>query len=146
DLRGHGDSTATPAQVSDWNRFGADVLAVIDTLDLAAAGRPVVAFGHSMGGAALVLAELARPGTFAGLWLFEPILPPAATVGFEGPNPMSEAAERRREVFESMEAAIENFSTKPPLDVFTPAAMRAYVEHGFSPQPDGTVRLKCPGA
>jgi pimeloyl-ACP methyl ester carboxylesterase len=148
DLRGHGDSPATPAQVSDWHRFEADVLAVVDALDLAPGGDgpPLYGFGHSMGGAALLLAELARPGTFAGLWLFEPIVPPPHSVNFEGPNPMAEAAERRREVFDSFDAAIENYSSKPPLDVFTPAAMRAYVEHGFEPLPDGTVRLKCRGA
>ena len=146
DLRGHGDSPATPAQVSDWHRFGSDVLAIVDQLDLAAGGSPPVGFGHSMGGAALVLAELARPGTFAGLWLFEPILPPLHTINFEGPNPMADAAERRREVFESYGAAIENYSSKPPLDVFTRPAMEAYVMYGFAPLRDGTVRLKCRGA
>ncbi|MGI8662453.1 MAG: alpha/beta fold hydrolase [Acidimicrobiales bacterium] len=144
DLRGHGDSAATPAQVSDWNRFGTDVLAVVDQLERQNAR--LYGFGHSMGGAALLMAELLRPGTFAALWLFEPIVAPPSSVSSEGPNPMAEAAARRREVFESVAAAIANYASKPPLDVFTPEAMAAYVEHGFASQPDGTVRLKCRGA
>jgi pimeloyl-ACP methyl ester carboxylesterase len=59
---------------------------------------------------------------------------------------MAEAAERRREVFDSWDAAIENYSSKPPMNVFAPEAMRAYVTGGFAPQPDGTVRIKCRGA
>ena len=34
---------------------------------------------------------------------------------------------------------------KPPLNVLAPDALRAYVDHGFADQPDGTVRLKCRG-
>jgi pimeloyl-ACP methyl ester carboxylesterase len=46
-------------------------------------------------------------------------------------------------VFESRDAAYENFASKPPLDVFTAPALRAYVDHGFADTPDGQVRLKC---
>ncbi|MEO7555113.1 MAG: alpha/beta fold hydrolase [Acidimicrobiales bacterium] len=156
DLRGHGDSPATAEQVRDWARFGDDVLAVIDGTGVTdGTASPHYGFGHSMGGAALVLAELARPGTFAGLWLFEPILPPAtvapaddggAAAARRGGEGLAAAAARRREVFDSVDAAAEHYSSKPPMDVFTPEAMRAYVEHGFAPLLDGTVRLKCRGA
>ena len=42
----------------DWNGFVDDVLAVIDAWGVA----PLVAVGHSKGGAALLLAEQRRPG------------------------------------------------------------------------------------
>ena len=88
--------------------------------------------GHSMGGTALVMAELARPGTFRGLVLFEPILFPPDVNRPEGPSPMIEAARRRRAVFASRDEAYENFAGKPPLDALTPEVLRAYVDHGFA--------------
>jgi pimeloyl-ACP methyl ester carboxylesterase len=58
-------------------------------------------------------------------------------------NPMSAAALRRRATFPSVEAAIENYASKPPLDALDPAALRAYVEHGFASTPDGGITLRC---
>ena len=77
DYRGHGDSDDPPTDIGDWSRFGDDAVAVAEALDLEGA----LGFGHSMGGAALLMAELARPGTFAGLVLFEPIAFPATRIG-----------------------------------------------------------------
>lgn len=36
--------------------------------------RPIYGFGHSLGGAISALVELNRPGTFRGLFLFEPVV------------------------------------------------------------------------
>jgi len=98
-----------------------------------------------MGGAALVMAALDDPSLFAGLVLFEPIVPqPGRIPGRAGnENPLSAGARRRRATFPSFEAAIANFSAKPPLDVLTPEALRAYVEHGFRLGEDGQVHIKC---
>ena len=143
DWRGHGDSVVPHEVDYAWQGFAEDVEAVLDPLD----GGVVYGFGHSMGGAALLMAEADRPGTFAGLFLYEPIVPPpGAFVRAEGvDNPLAAGAEKRREVFDSYEAAIANYASKPPLNVFTPEALRAYVEDGFALQPDGTVLLKCRG-
>jgi pimeloyl-ACP methyl ester carboxylesterase len=146
-----------------WHGMTDDVLAVIDHLGLADAGteasaRPggVRAVGHSMGGAALLLAELRCPGTFAGLWLFEPIVIPRSEGMFPRSNPMAAAARRRRSWFPDREAAYANFVAKPPLDTLDPGALRAYVDHGLRPRPgqhgdgpdgadgaDDPVELKC---
>ena len=101
--------------------------------------------GHSKGGASLLMAELARPGTFAGLWVFEPIVFPQRPGGEGEANPMAAGARRRREVFPSRADAYDNYAGKPPLQVFHPEALHAYVDHGFADLPDGTVRLKCRG-
>jgi len=143
DERGHGDTAPSEAGQS-WHGFGTDALAVVDELGL---DRPF-GVGHSAGGAALLLAELARPGTFRALWVFEPIVPPApaghgATPFPAGANPLAEGARRRREVFDSREAAYENYAGKPPFSALAPDALRAYVDFGFTDLDDGTVRLKC---
>lgn len=143
DERGHGDSGPAPGGDYDWSGFALDALAVVDGFGL---DRPA-AFGHSCGGALLLLAEQARPGTFSSLYLFEPIVRPDDGPGQPTPgNPLAAGALRRREVFTSRDEARANYAGKRPLSALEPAALDAYVEHGFSDEPDGTVRLKCRGA
>jgi len=140
DLRGHGDSPVPQGFQIDWHGFGEDVLAVVDALELT----DVVAAGHSKGGAALLLAEQARPGTFRSLYLFEPVVFPPLKMDLPpGVNPLAEGARRRRRTFDSFDAAYENFASKPPLNALHPEALRAYVDFGFQMLPDGTVSLKC---
>jgi pimeloyl-ACP methyl ester carboxylesterase len=144
DERGHGDSDPAPDGNYDWNGFATDALAVIDALHLGD-DSPLRAVGHSCGGALLVLAEERRPGTFAELWLYEPVMVPLdglpALPG--GENPLAAAARRRRPTFASRDAAYDNYAGKPPFDVLDPGALHTYVEYGFALQPDGSVRLKC---
>ena len=145
DLRGHGDSTTPEGRGMDWNGFADDILAVVDAWGI----DDLVAVGHSKGGAALLLAEQRRPGTFAALWCYEPVVFPTGGAG--GPmavpsdtnNPLAEGALRRRHTFATRQAAYDNFAAKPPLSALDPAALHAYVDHGFADQPDGTVTLKC---
>ena len=142
DERGHGDSDPAPGDDYDWNGFATDALAVIDGLELG----PVLAAGHSCGGALLLLAEQRRPGTFAKLWVYEPVMIPAeglSTLPVPGENPLAAGARKRRATFASKDAAYDNYAGKPPFSILDPAALRAYVEHGFANQPDGSVRLKC---
>lgn len=142
DERGHGDTPPSEAGQS-WHGFARDALAVVDELGL---DRPF-GVGHSAGGAALLLAELARPGTFRALWVFEPIVPPLPAGGSppfpSTANPLAEGARRRREVFDSRDAAYDNYASKPPFSALDPEALRAYVDFGFADLEDGTVRLKC---
>lgn len=145
DERGHGD-TAPAEDGQSWHGFAVDALAVVDELGL---DRPF-GVGHSAGGAALLLAELARPGTFRAIWCFEPIVPPAIPAHAHPgdtprANPLAAGARRRREVFDSRDAAYDNYAGKPPFSVLAPDALRAYVDYGFDDLDDGTVRLKCRG-
>ena len=157
DARGHGDSGKAPDGDYDWRGFADDTVAVIDGLGL---GRPR-AVGHSSGGAALLLAEEARPGTFASLYCYEPVVPrvedrpaspaPVATEAV-APEPvapdsnlLAAGARRRREVFASRDAAFANYVAKPPFNRFDPDCLLAYVRYGFDDLADGTVRLRCRG-
>lgn len=142
DFRGHGDSTLPDGASLDWWAMAADLLALVDHLGLS----EVSAVGHSMGGAAIVMAELERPGTIDVAWLFEPILFRGdRSTTQEQPSPMAAAARRRREVFDSREEAFERYASRPPFSGVDARALKAYVDYGFDDLPDGTIRLKCRG-
>jgi pimeloyl-ACP methyl ester carboxylesterase len=141
DFRGFGDSEPPADWDVDWNGYGVDALTVARALDDDGSG-PLIGVGHSMGGAALLMAALDAPELFAGLVLFEPIvMPPAPTMNPS--NYLAEGARRRRPVFDSYDAALANFGAKPPMNAFTPAALEAYVRFGLRETDDGRVQLKC---
>jgi pimeloyl-ACP methyl ester carboxylesterase len=139
DFKGHGDSPLPAGYQISWERFGDDVLAAVDAIG----GGPLVAAGHSKGGAALLTAEERRPGTFAGLWLYEPIVVPPFGERPAGENPLAAGAARRRAGFASRDEAVANYAGKPPLNVLRPDALEAYVEHGFADVAGGGITLKC---
>ena len=141
DFRGHGDSTLPASGDLGWSGMADDVRAVVELA--AEDDRPLLGVGHSMGGAGLVLAELARPGTWAGLWCYEPIVFPRLLEGPPPANFMAATARRRRAVFADRDAAFANYHVKPPMNAFDPDALHAYVDHGFRSLPDGSVELKC---
>ena len=138
DYRGHGD-TPRPDGPVVWDRYGDDAEAMARSLD-----GPIVAFGHSMGGACLLMAAHRDPSLFSRLVVFEPIVfPPDGLRPGGGDSPLVAGARRRRASFPSYEAAIEHYGRKPPLGAFTPEALDAYVRYGFAPGDDGEVHLKC---
>ncbi|MHB1534431.1 MAG: alpha/beta fold hydrolase [Acidimicrobiales bacterium] len=137
DHRGHGSSGKAPdGRYDDWNLFVDDTLAVVDALG----GIPLSVVGHSIGGAVALLAEQRRPGTFAQIFCYEPIvfppMPPSA-------NRLGELARKRRATFASRAAARANYAAKPPFSRFAPAALDAYVAFGLVELPDATVTLAC---
>jgi pimeloyl-ACP methyl ester carboxylesterase len=120
------------------------VLAVAEVLAERSPGEPLVGFGHSKGGAALLLAEQRAPGTFDALYLYEPVVFPATpTFGGPGEHPLATGALRRRRTFTSKDEAFENYAAKPPFNALRADALRAYVQHGFADDPEGGVTLKC---
>ncbi len=144
DYRGHGDTARPDDWQVDWDRYGDDAVA---------AGRAIapdgglVGFGHSMGGAGLLMAAHRDPGLFDVIVAFEPIVfPPREIDPHDGTENngtiLSRGARKRRASFESFDEAIANYSSKPPMMAFDPDVLRLYVAHGFRPAPEG-VRLKC---
>jgi pimeloyl-ACP methyl ester carboxylesterase len=142
DFRAHGASVVPAGRPLPWVEMGEDVEAVVRSL-ATEPGR-LLGIGHSMGGAALLLAEQAVPGTFAGLWLFEPIAPPpSGLAALAGGNRLAEGAARRRPTFASHAEALANYASKPPLHTWRADALHAYVRHGFVTGEDGAAHLAC---
>jgi len=141
DFRAHGASSRPVGRPLVWAGMADDVIAVVTALS---PDEPLAAVGHSMGGAALALAEVARPGTIARAWSFEPILFERLPTGDEPqPSEISEGARRRRPTFPSREDAFERYASRPPLGLLDERVLRAYVEHGLEELPDGSVTLRC---
>ena len=153
DYRGHGDTPRpsrrgwTTGQV-DWDGYGDDALAAARAI---APDGGLTGFGHSMGGAALLMAAHRDPDLFEhDRHLRADRVPPAGTGDGTGPDgdapgeppSLVAGARRRRPTFDSFDAALANFASKPPMMNFDPDVLRLYVAHGFRPSPEG-VRLKC---
>ena len=138
DFRGHGDSSATLDVDFGWDRMAEDVAAVADHIG----GGPLHGFGHSMGGAALLLAETDAPSTFRSMYLFEPIVFTEKFSG-NGQTEMSAAARRRRAEFESRAEVLYRYANRPPFNAVHAGFVAGYIDNGFAEQPDGRVRLKC---
>jgi pimeloyl-ACP methyl ester carboxylesterase len=140
DFRAHGSSRAASGWDGGWEGFASDVLTVLGGLGIEHA----YGFGHSLGGASILLAEEAVPGTFRHLYCFEPIVAPILhplAPSFD--NPLSTTTAWRRERFASKREALENYASKPPLSILHPAVLASYVEYGFETEGDGQVRLLC---
>ena len=137
DWTGHGRSRppaglGVSAERYEWRTVAPrDVFELLAEQSSATAGRPLVGVGHSFGGAGLVLAELARPGTFRGLVLVEPIIraPEAGAT-----HPLVERTRRRRARFDvaSLDDVREHFAARA-YAMWDPAALAGYVERGFRP-------------
>ena len=130
DFAGHGLGPDLALPV-DWRRFGEQVL---DETEPGGIG-----VGHSMGAAAMTMAQLADPDRFRFLLLIEPMI-------FPGPygrqdRQISEVALRRKNSFESREAARENFASKDAFAGWDEAALDGYVECGLVGE--GPVELAC---
>ncbi len=131
DFAGHGSGPPLDPPV-DWRTFADQVLAETEPGG--------VGVGHSMGSAAMVMAQLLDPGRFRFLVLVEPIILPGPYGPLE--HPVIEVAAKRRRRFESREAAREAFAAKEPFSRWHPGALDGYVECGLVGE--GPVELACP--
>ncbi len=110
--------------------------------------RDAVGVGHSLGGVVTMFAALRRPELFKSLVLIEPTFlppslldsvlsdPPAITVD---EIPIIKAARKRRNGWESRQAAFDHFRVKDVFDGWTDRTLWDYVEHGFREDEQGQV-------
>ncbi len=130
DFAGHGSGPTLDLPV-DWARFGEQVL---DETEPGGIG-----VGHSMGAAAIAMAQVQDPTRFRGLILIEPIIFPGPHVRVE--HFLSPGALKRKREFPSREAALANFASRQLFARWHPDALAGYVECGF--RGDGPVTLVC---
>lgn len=130
DQPGHGLGPELEPPI-DWRDFGEHVLEVTDPRS--------IGVGHSMGAAALAMAQIEDPDRFLALVLIEPIMFPGPWERRE--NEMSERAERRRREFSSREAAADSFRGRGAFVGWDEGAFQGYIRCGLVG--DGPVRLAC---
>ena len=134
DFPSHGGAPRWETPI-DWWDLGAYVLDQV-----AGAARPVIGVGHSMGGAAILMAEIKAPGTFSELVLVEPIVFPPPYGEYEGPQ--VRLARKRRNSFASRQEARDNFADKLPFSAWHPMAFEGYLDCGLIETTEGT-ELAC---
>ncbi|KAH8057097.1 nuclease [Aureococcus anophagefferens] len=107
---GHGGSRRCPGEGASETRYDLatvgrdDVLDVLDALRGPDAGRRAFAVAHSIGAQLCFHAEQHRPGAFAGLCCFEPMVypaPPPAPRDAKGPSPFIKTTLKRRSAWPS---------------------------------------------
>lgn len=142
DMRGHGASTL-PAVVDGWQGwlgYRDDLLALLAS---ETAG-PVILAGHSMGGAASLLAAAEAPEHVKSLVLFDPVLLDTARAAADaGDNPLAQGADRRRANFPDKAAAITAYTGRGAFRSWSSEQLADYVEAGFRATPEGEVTLTC---
>jgi pimeloyl-ACP methyl ester carboxylesterase len=150
DARGHGRSAgfwpdAGPGALVEWEVFAGDTLAIVAAV--APQARWLLA-GHSMGGSASLLAAVAQPERVAGLVLIDPPMIPfalareALAAGGRTPNPMADAAEKRRAEYPDLASARERWRGRGVFSGWADADLDAYLADGVVGG-DAGVRLAC---
>lgn len=145
DRRGHGASHKPSTDRYHFLDFASDLCAVIEALDLT----DIFGVGHSAGATDLLLAAKLLPRSFSRLFVMEPtVMDPRAgraeSAGLSNSGMAYVQGVLRRQVeFDSAAAAFQRFRRAPAFANWSEGALWAYVRHGFSPLPDGRVRLLC---
>ena len=148
DMRGHGASVgaANLSTFRGWETYYRDMIALLDSLD-----EPVWLAGHSIGATTSIMAAARRPDKVLGLILAEPVIMDpvqglklglAKLLRQSHRLSLAAGAARRRRVFDSHAAALDNYRGRGGFKTWPEAWLNAYVQHAFVPQGD-QVQLAC---
>ncbi|MGK5093239.1 alpha/beta hydrolase [Deltaproteobacteria bacterium TL4] len=152
DFRGHGLTTAraVPEKLISWDQYCDDLIPFLEQLET-----PVYLAGHSMGGTISMVTAALRPDLVKGLILIEPVLPSRLSsfiltfyhkLGLMKRSPIAyiaKSAEKRRPIFPSREAAIDNYLGKGAFKTWDRQWIEHYVNGGTRKKEDGKVELTC---
>lgn len=148
DARGHGDSAMDTSSASlHWNVMHDDLIDLLTVLR--ARGRvngPIIAVGHSMGGAAVLCVAGRRPDLIQTLVALDPVVwwPEmlVPTFSSERKDALVAGARRRRAAFPTRAAAFEAWYGRGIFADWDDAVLSAYVHFGLR-RHDDEVRLAC---
>lgn len=136
ELRGHGRSADCPP-IKDWREASDDIIDLVDGLGIEGAH----GVGHSMGGHVAAAVEIARPGTFGGLTLCDPVLPPPEAQTRNRfahlPGPEAHPVAKRRSRWPSWQAFHDHLKDREPYNLWQPETLVDYCRYGLLPAPDG---------
>ncbi|MFN4353412.1 alpha/beta fold hydrolase [Parvibaculum sp.] len=152
DARGHGATTlpADPSRHRNWYVYRDDLISMIEPF-VKATGRKIILAGHSMGGAASVMAAAARPDLVRGLVLADPVMIPSGAryimllsqrLGFDG-NPLALGAEKRRARFPDKESAVSRYEGRGAFRTWPRGFIEDYIAGGTRARDDGQIELSC---
>ena len=148
DMRGHGASVgaANLSTFRGWETYYRDLIALLECLD-----EPVWLAGHSIGATTSIMAAARRPDKVLGLILAEPVIMDpgqglklwlAKLLRQSHRLSLAAGAARRRRVFDSHAAALDNYRGRGGFKTWPEVWLEAYIQHAFLPQ-DDQVRLAC---
>ncbi|KAF4141309.1 putative alpha/beta hydrolase fold-1 [Phytophthora infestans] len=103
----------------------------------------LIGVGFSMGSGALWATEVAHPGTFDALILFEPAMDTKTPRTEAMRSFLAASALRRPSSWPSRAAAEEYFTTSEGFSAWDPEVLAAHPSGALLDQPDGSVTLAC---
>lgn len=149
DARGHGDSSTPDGDAAyAWEKLARDLLVVAEWVRRESAAASIaLGLGHSFGGTLTMTAAAATDGLYDRALLVDPVILPrpgsAGHSAMKGGSPLAERARKRRDRWESRDAARAFFAEKPLFASWTPRALGLYVDEALADVETG-VELKCP--
>ena len=119
DARGHGFTTlpTTPGTAQGWTIFRDDLDRVVPD--------GVILAGHSLGATASLMLAALKPEKVRALVLIEPVLVPKSVA--PGDNEMARRAEKRRDVFASLDEAFALYRGRGAFKTWQDETLRDYL-------------------
>jgi pimeloyl-ACP methyl ester carboxylesterase len=133
----------------DWSLLTDDLLLALRSLG----SKKIIGVGHSLGGVLTLTAALKEPERFSRIILIDPTMLAPALLRkvwwmkkffLEFRPDLVAGALRRRRHWDSLEAALESFRTKPLFGTWDPEVIEDYAKSMTAPDPHGGVSLVYP--
>ncbi|RKP07119.1 Alpha/Beta hydrolase protein [Thamnocephalis sphaerospora] len=149
DIRNQGDSALLNAGKLEKEKFSwlqnvDDILTVVDALQLQA---PIMAVGHSIGGACVLIAEHKRPNTFVRIISLDPVCGPLSVddpMYAAGIDVVVGKSAKRRSRWANRDEAKAAFVKRPFFQSWEEEMLDLHIKYGlFDDAATGEVVLKC---